>query len=107
VPHLTAQVAAVWLAFEPIDMRAGMDTALARAVKMFGAAQPRHAYLFAKRLKVLIHNGFCIWPASNRTPDRFAEIFNRRPYVGFGLIGGAGHGRVSGKISSAFLCSRY
>ena len=64
------RVDAVWLAVEPIDMRAGMDTALARVVKVFGAAQPHHAYLFANRranrLKVLIHDGFGIWLASRR-----------------------------------------
>ncbi len=43
------RVDAVWLATEPIDMRAGTETALARVVKVFGAAQPHHAYLFANR----------------------------------------------------------
>ena len=28
----------VWLAVEPIDMRAGMDTLLARVVQVFGSA---------------------------------------------------------------------
>jgi hypothetical protein len=31
------RVDAVWLATEPIDMRAGMETALARVVKVFGS----------------------------------------------------------------------
>jgi len=43
------RVDAVWLATEPIDMRAGTETALARVVKVFGAAHPHHAYLFANR----------------------------------------------------------
>lgn len=51
------RVEAIWLATEPIDMRAGVDTILARVVKVFGAARPHHAYLFANRhstrLKVL------------------------------------------------------
>jgi hypothetical protein len=55
------RVDAVWLATEPIDMRAGTDTALARVVKVFGAARPHHAYVFANRrstrLKVLVHDG--------------------------------------------------
>jgi transposase len=34
------RVDAVWLATEPMDMRAGTDTALARVVKVFGAARP-------------------------------------------------------------------
>ena len=48
----------IWLATEPLDMRAGTDTALARVIKVFGAARPHHAYLFANkrstRLKVLV-----------------------------------------------------
>ena len=34
------KVDAVWLAVEPLDMRAGTDSALARVVAVFGAAQP-------------------------------------------------------------------
>ena len=41
------RIDAIWLATEPIDMRAGIDTILARVVKVFGAARPHHAYLFA------------------------------------------------------------
>ncbi|WP_144021122.1 IS66 family insertion sequence element accessory protein TnpB [Caballeronia sordidicola] len=39
----------IWLATEPLDMRAGADTILARVVKVFGSARPHHAYLFANR----------------------------------------------------------
>jgi len=39
----------IWLAVEPMDMRAGPDTALARVVKDFGAAHPHHAYVFANK----------------------------------------------------------
>ena len=39
----------IWLATEPLDMRAGTDTALARVVAVFGAAQPHCAYLFANK----------------------------------------------------------
>lgn len=35
----------IWLATEPLDMRAGPDTALARVVKVFGAARPHCAVL--------------------------------------------------------------
>ncbi|CAM4423024.1 IS66 family insertion sequence element accessory protein TnpB [Bordetella tumbae] len=60
----------IWLAVEPMDMRAGTDTALARVVKVFGAAQPHHAYLFANRranrLKVLVHDGLGVWLAARR-----------------------------------------
>ncbi|MEN1799582.1 IS66 family insertion sequence element accessory protein TnpB, partial [Pseudomonas aeruginosa] len=48
----------IWLATEPLDMRAGTETALARVVQVFGAAQPHCAYLFtnkrANRMKVLV-----------------------------------------------------
>jgi transposase len=45
------RVDAIWLATEPVDMRAGADTLLACVVKVFGAARPRHAYLFANRYR--------------------------------------------------------
>ena len=61
------RIDAVWLATEPMDMRAGTDTALARVVKVFGAAHPHQAYLFANRranrMKVLVHDGIGIWLA--------------------------------------------
>lgn len=64
------RVDAVWLATDPMDMRAGTDTALARVVKVFGAARPHHAYVFANRrstrLKVLVHDGIGIWLAARR-----------------------------------------
>jgi transposase len=73
---MAARVAAVirvdeiWLAVDPLDMRAGFDTALGRVVKVFGAAHPHHAYLFtnrrANRLKVLVHDGIGIWLAARR-----------------------------------------
>lgn len=61
---------AVWLCMQPMDMRAGPDTALARVVRVFGAAHPHHAYLFANRrctrMKVLVHDGIGIWLAARR-----------------------------------------
>jgi len=64
------RVDAVWLSVEPMDMRAGTDSALARVVKVFGAARPHHAYVFANRtstrLKVLVHDGIGIWLAARR-----------------------------------------
>lgn len=60
----------VWLGVEPMDMRAGPDTALARVVRVFGAAHPHHAYLFANkrgnRMKVLVHDGIGVWLAARR-----------------------------------------
>ena len=64
------RVEALWLSAEPLDMRAGTETILARMVQVFGAAQPHHAYLFANRrgtrMKVLIHDGHGIWLAHRR-----------------------------------------
>ena len=64
------RVDAVWLAVEPLDMRAGTESALARVVTVFGAARPHHAYLFANRranrMKVLVHDGIGIWLAARR-----------------------------------------
>jgi len=61
---------AVWLAVEPLDMRAGTETALTRVVNVFGAARPHHAYLFANRranrMKVLVHDGIGVWLAARR-----------------------------------------
>ena len=61
------RVDALWLATEPLDMRAGTETALAR---VFGAARPHHAYLFANRranrMKVLVHDGIGVWLAARR-----------------------------------------
>ena len=55
----------IWLATEPLDMRAGPDTALARVIAVFGAARPHCAYLFANkrgnRMKVLVHDGLGVW----------------------------------------------
>jgi transposase len=63
-------VDALWLATEPLDMRAGTESALARVVSVFGAARPHHAYLFAKRranrMKVLVHDGIGGWLAARR-----------------------------------------
>ena len=64
------RVDAVWLAVEPLDMRAGTEAALARVVNVFGAARPHHAYLFANRranrMKVLVHDGIGVWLAARR-----------------------------------------
>ena len=64
------RVDAIWMATEPLDMRAGTETALARVVTVFGEARPYHAYLFANkratRLKVLVHDGIGVWLAARR-----------------------------------------
>lgn len=60
----------IWLAVEPMDMRAGPDTALARVIRDFGQAVPHHAYVFANkranRMKILVHDGFGVWLAARR-----------------------------------------
>jgi transposase len=64
------RVDSVWLAVEPLDMRAGTEAALARVVTVFGAIRPHHAYLFANRranrMKVLVHDGIGVWLAARR-----------------------------------------
>ncbi|MEB2519321.1 IS66 family insertion sequence element accessory protein TnpB [Pseudomonas sp. YuFO20] len=60
------RIDSIWLATEPMDMRAGTETALARVIAVFGAAQPHCAYLFANRMKALVHDGFGIWLAARR-----------------------------------------
>lgn len=58
------------MATEPLDMRAGTDSVLARVIQVFGAARPHHAYLFADkngtRMKVLVYDGDGFWLAARR-----------------------------------------
>jgi len=60
----------MWLAVEPIDMRAGADRLIARVVEVFGAARAHHGYLFANargtRVKFVVHDGFGVWCATRR-----------------------------------------
>jgi len=64
------RIDAAWFAVEPLDMRAGVDKALARVVSVFGEARAHHAYLFmnrrTSRMKVLVHDGFGLWLCSRR-----------------------------------------
>ena len=64
------RIDAVWLSVEPVDMRAGTETTLARVIKVFGEARAHHAYLFANRranrMKVLVHDGIGIWLCARR-----------------------------------------
>jgi transposase len=64
------RIDAVWLALQPLDLRAGTESALAKVVHVFGAARPHHAYLFANRranrMKMLVHDGIGIWLAARR-----------------------------------------
>jgi len=64
------RIDAVWLAVQPIDIRAGVDSLLARVVQVFGAAQVHHGYLFtnarANRIRLVVHDGFGVWCAARR-----------------------------------------
>ena len=65
----------IWLSKEPLDMRAGPETCLAR--QRFGTAKPQCAYVFlnkrTNRMKVLVHDGFGLWLAARRLHQgRFA-----------------------------------
>jgi transposase len=64
------RVDAIWLAVEPMDMRAGLESALGRVVSVFGSAQPHHAYVFLNRrcdrMKTLVSDGFGVWLAARR-----------------------------------------
>ena len=64
------RIDALWLAVDPVDMRAGPERLLARVVQVFGAAQAQHGYLFANaratRIKLLVHDGFGVWCAARR-----------------------------------------
>jgi transposase len=64
------RIDAMWLAAEPVDMRAGTERLLAQIIAVFGAAQAHHGYLFANaratRLKLIVHDGFGVWCAARR-----------------------------------------
>ena len=73
----------IWLAIEPIDMRAGPETVLAKVVMAFGEAQAHHAYLFTNkrrnRLKVLVHDGFGVWLLARRLHEGQFHWLNADP----------------------------
>lgn len=69
------RIDAAWLAIEPLDMRAGVDKALARVVTVFGEARAHHAYLFvnkrSNRMKVLANDGFGLWLCARKLYEGF------------------------------------
>ena len=64
------RIDALWLAVQPIDMRAGAERLLSNVVRTFGGARAHHGYLFANarstRIKLLVHDGFGVWCAARR-----------------------------------------
>ena len=64
------RIDSLWLAVEPVDMRAGAERLLAPAVQVFGCAQAHHGYLFANsrttRIRLLVHDGLGVWCAARR-----------------------------------------
>lgn len=94
------RIDAVWLSTGPLDMRAGIDSALARVIKVFGAAHPHTAYLFANRranrMKVLVHDGIGFWLATRRlhqghfiwpASDANAQVTLTRPQLDALVLG--------------------
>jgi hypothetical protein len=51
--HEVIRIDAAWIAVEPLDMRAGVDTALAQVVKVFGEARSHHACMFHRSCVIL------------------------------------------------------
>ena len=66
------RIDAVWMSTEPLDMRAGADTALARVVQVFGAAHPHHAYLVVPAKPLQPALTLVIWGESG-----WSELSNR------------------------------
>jgi transposase len=64
------QVCQWQLAVQPLDMRSGMDSLVARVVEVFGQAQVHVAYVFTNarrtRMKVLVNDGFGLWLCTRR-----------------------------------------
>ena len=64
------QVCQWQLAVQPLDMRCGMDSMVARVVEAFGQAQVHVAYVFTNarrtRIKVLVNDGFGLWLCTRR-----------------------------------------
>jgi hypothetical protein len=51
-PFAMIRIDAIWLATEPMNMRAGTETALARVIAEFDAAKPHCAYPICQSHKV-------------------------------------------------------
>jgi transposase len=64
------RIDAIWMSVQAFDMRAGVQTALAKVIEQFGAVRPHHAYVFsnkrANRIKLLVHDGIGVWWATRQ-----------------------------------------
>ena len=65
------RIDSIWLALGASDLRAGMDTLLARVVHSFAGGADKHsAYIFANkggsRLKILVYDGAGLWLCTRR-----------------------------------------
>lgn len=104
------RVDALWLAVEPLDMRAGTETALARVVSVFGAARPHPAYLFANRrtnrMKVLVHDGIGVWLAARRPEQRLAARWRNHRLAYSRPVRCAGAGRPCLVFTYTRSCSQ-
>ncbi|MEZ6841052.1 IS66 family insertion sequence element accessory protein TnpB [Acinetobacter baumannii] len=71
----------IWLSTQPMDMRAGMDTAMAQVLRAFGYIKPHCAYLFCNkrghRMKVLVQRwtGYlAVCPAAGTGEIHWAQV---------------------------------
>jgi transposase len=97
------RVDAWYVATQPCDMRGGMDSLLARVIKVFGAAQPHVAYAFANaratRIKVLLSDGYGLWLCTRRLHSGGFTWPRQGPSgkdAGAGAGGGGGGGAGGG-----------
>ncbi|MEG0002268.1 MAG: IS66 family insertion sequence element accessory protein TnpB [Comamonas sp.] len=60
------RIDALWLCAAPVDMRSGTERLLAHVGHALGCAHAHHGCLFANvratRIKMLVHDGFGVWP---------------------------------------------
>ena len=54
------RIDSLWLAVDPMDMRAGAERQLASVVQVFGSAQAHHGYLFANMRTTRISSYWCM-----------------------------------------------
>ncbi|WP_369292799.1 IS66 family insertion sequence element accessory protein TnpB [Variovorax sp. J22R115] len=81
---------------------------MARVVRVFGAAHPRHAYLFANRranrMKVLVHDGIGVWLAARRlNQGKFAWPKDAGPTLS---LDAPSTRRTRARLASRAICPR-